>query len=237
VITAVDVDPARIEVTETVSARATVQDAETPAASLRYEWTADGGTFAGEGASVTWSPPSDVATPADFPLSLTVRETYASAGGQTEHRVSGTSAPVRVHDSPTEVREMSLRFLNCFADSSRSAEQCLVDFTDSCSGKESERRDIEENRKYYNIRSSSLRFNSVSISEGGMSARAVVSCEFRSQIRQCPPDLPGCVVGGTQRVTGECVLTATYEARRWWLCTSTFRGELLPLTSRFFGGE
>ena len=55
----------RIEVDETVTVTASVRDAETPADQLIYEWSADGGTFAGQGASVTWRPAGDAATPAN----------------------------------------------------------------------------------------------------------------------------------------------------------------------------
>lgn len=233
VITSVEIAPSRIEVNEEVAVRATVQDAETPVESLRYEWSADGGTFSGEGASVTWRPAADAATPGDFALRLTVVEPYA----ESEHRVSAASPPVRVHDSPSELREMSLSFLNCFADSSRSADECLVNFSDSCRGKQREREDIEDNREYYDIRSSSMQFQTVDIAEDRLSARIVVACEFRSRYRKCPPDVPDCVVGGTERVEGDCRLTAVYESRRWWLCDSTFRGDLVPSLLYFFGGR
>lgn len=238
VIAGIAVDPARVELNEEVSLRATVQDAETPPESLVYEWSADGGTFTGEGASVTWRPPSDAATPADFTLRLTVVERYGppnASGQQAEHRITASSTPVRVHDSPKELREMSLRFLELFADSDKSADECLVDFSDSCRGKESEREDIEENREFYDIRSSSFDFDDVKISQDRMSARMVVECEFRSRVRKCPPDQPACVVGSTDEVSGDCRLTAIYENQRWWLCDSTFDADNVSAPLRFFG--
>lgn len=238
VITGIAIEPTRIELNEEVSLRATVQDAETPVDSLVYEWSADGGTFTGEGASVTWRPSEDTETPADVSIRLTVRERYGppnAAGVQAEHVVMASSPPVRVHDSPTELREMSLRFLELFADSDKSPDECLVDFSDSCRGKESEREDIEENRKYYDIRSSSFDFDDLEISENRMSARMVVECEFRSRIRKCPPDQPACVVGSTEEVSGDCLLTAIYENQRWWLCDSTFDPDDALVPMRFFG--
>lgn len=220
-----------------MSVRAIVQDAETPVASLIYEWAADAGTFSGEGPSVTWRPPQDLETPADYQLRLTVREPYGAAGAdgvRPEHRVTATSPPVRVHDSPAELRTLSLSFLEKFANSRLSAEECLVDFTDSCRGKQSEREDIEYNREHYEIRSSSLEFDRLTIEADGMSARMVVECEFRSRIRKCPEGAAGCVVGSTGRVRGDCLLTAVYEQGRWWLCSSNFHGENVPGIVPFF---
>lgn len=236
-VTAIEIEPARIELNEEVVVRAIVQDAETPPGSLLYEWSSDGGTFTGEGASVTWRPPADAATPADFALRLTVRERYGPPNAQQEHRVTASSAPVRVHDSPTELREMSLKFLELFADSDKSPEECLVDFSDSCRGKESEREDIEDNRTYFDIRSASFEFDDLRILDDRLSARMAVECEFRSRQRACPSEDPGCVVGSTQEVKGFCLLTAVYENGRWWLCDSAFDPEEAPMPAplRFFG--
>jgi hypothetical protein len=235
VISKIEIEPARIELNEEVALRATVQDAETPAESLVYEWAADGGTFTGEGASVRWRPPEDAETPVDYTIRLTVRERYGPAGAPGEHVVNATSPAVRVHDSPTELREMALRFLELFADSDRSPDECLVEFSDSCRGKESERDDIEENRKYYEIRSSSFEFDDLDISDDRMSARISVDCRFRSRFRRCPSDDATCVVGATEEVSGACRLTAIYEKQRWWLCDSKFDSDSAGVSLRFFG--
>jgi hypothetical protein len=236
-ISSIEMSAERVEVGENVTVRAVVQDQETPVESLIYEWSADGGTFTGQGREATWRAPQDAETPASYQLRLTVREPYgaASPGGvRPEHRVTATSPPVRVHDSPAELRRLSLTFLAKFADSNLSADECLTDFSDSCSGKQAERRDIEENRKYYDIRSSSLEFDRVNIADNRMSARMVVECEFRSRIIKCPDDAPGCVVGSTGTARGDCNLTAVYEQARWWLCTSTFQGSTTAGLARFF---
>lgn len=240
VIRTIEIDPARIELDEEVALRATVEDAETQPGSLVYEWSADGGTFTGEGASVTWRPPADAATPADFTLRLTVVERYGppnASGGQSEHRVTGSSAPVRVHDSPKELEEMAVRFLELFADSDKSPDECLVEFSHSCAGTERERRDIENNRRYYDIRSASFDFDDLEIADDRLSAQMVVECEFRSRYVQCPPETPGCAVGGTEEVSGLCLLSAVYENNRWWLCDSNFKLDNSSITVplRFFG--
>jgi hypothetical protein len=44
------------------------------------------------------------------------------------------------------------------------------------------------------------------------------------------------VVGATEKVAGDCVLTTVYEQRRWWLCNSSFEnGVQLPSMRGFFG--
>jgi hypothetical protein len=238
VISSIAIEPDRIEVNGEVSVQAHVQDAETPVENLIYEWEADGGTFSGEGASVTWRAPEDAETPADYALRLTIREVYGTpdaAGVRPEHRVTASSPAVRVHDSPRELREMALRFLHDFADSGVSADECVREFSDSCRGKESEREDIEENREHFRILSSSLDFDRVDIASDGMSAEMTVECEFRSRIRKCPDDEMGCVEGSIEEVEGDCDLTAIYEDRRWWLCDSSFRGSMMPIMRLFFG--
>jgi hypothetical protein len=236
-VSSIEVSVDRVEVGGDVTVRALVQDAETPVESLTYEWAADGGTFSGSGREVTWKAPADADTPRDVELRLTVREPYgtAAAGGvRPEHRITARSPAVRVHDSPAELRRMSMAFLEKFADSNLSADECLTDFADSCPGKGSERRDIEDNRRYYDIRSSSLDFDRLTIASSRLSARMVVRCEFRSRIKQCPDGVSGCVVGTTGRVRGDCNLTAVYEDRRWWLCSSTFNGQSVPGLVPFF---
>lgn len=222
-----------------MAVRASVEDAETAPESLVYEWSADGGTFTGEGASVRWRPPADAATPADFTLRLTVIERYGPANAQAEHRVTGSSAPVRVHDSPKELEEMALKFLELFADSDNSPEACLVDFSNSCAGKERERRDIEDNRECYDIRQASFDFDDLQIDRERGTAQMVVECEFRSRYVKCGGacDDPACVVGGTEEAGGLCLLSAIYENNRWWLCDSNFR-LVDPVTLRplRFGG-
>jgi hypothetical protein len=236
-VSSIELSGDRVEVGADLTVRAVVEDAETPVESLTFEWSADAGTFSGSGREVTWKAPVDADTPRDYELRLTVREPYgtAAAGGvRPEHRITASSPAVRVHDSPAELRRMSISFLEKFANSNLSADQCLTDFTDSCPGKGSERRDIEDNRLYYDIRSSSLQFDRLTIASDRRTARMVVECEFRSRIKRCPDGASGCVVGSTGRVRGDCNLTAVYEARRWWLCTSTFDGETVPGLVPFF---
>ena len=104
----------RAEVGDRVPVSATVRDQETPVADLQYAWSADAGTFEGQGASVVWLPPADRATPAEYTMRLTVTETYGVAdtsGVRPKNVVSATStASVRVHNSPREIGDMSRGF-------------------------------------------------------------------------------------------------------------------------------
>ena len=142
----------RAEVETDVTITATVRDAETPVAQLKYEWKADAGTFTGEGASVKWRAPKGATTPADYAVRLTVTETYSASnavGGSQQNIVNATSPVIRLHDSPKELGDLSMSFLGDFANSSVSPSTCIRDFSDSCRGKADEKADIEWNREHF----------------------------------------------------------------------------------------
>jgi hypothetical protein len=238
VIEGITVGTERAEVDTEVTLRAVVRDEETPLDQLTFEWKADAGTFSGEGASVKWRAPKDIKTPADYEIALTVTETYGTpdSSGVRPQNVTTSKAPViRVHNSPKELGDMSLRFLSDFADSSIPASVCVRDFTDSCRGKADERNDIEANRTHFDILSSSLALRSVNINASGLTANVTVSCTFNSKIKVCDPGDKSCVVGDTGTARGDCLLTGKYEDRRWWLCDSHFVGRLASSMIRFFG--
>jgi hypothetical protein len=226
-----------VEVAEEVTVSATVRDPETAVGDLQYAWSAEGGTFSGEGASVQWRPPPDADTPADYVLELTVTETYGAAdanGVRPSHTVKATSA-VRVHDSPDEIGDLAMAFLRDFARSSVPPDDAVREFSDSCKGKSDEREDIEFNRKYFDIVSSSLRLVNTRVASGRMTGSARVACGFTSRVKACPPGRTDCKVGVTERVTGDCDVTTVYEERRWWLCSSSFHGDRLSSMRWFFG--
>ena len=112
----------RAEVETDVTLTATVRDAETPVAQLKYEWRADAGTFTGEGASVKWRAPKGATTPADYAVRLTVTETYGAA---QQNVVNATSPVIRLHDSAKEIGDLALRFLGDFANSLVSPSTCI----------------------------------------------------------------------------------------------------------------
>ena len=229
----------RTEVDTEITLTASVKDEETPIDQLKFEWKADGGTFSGEGASVKWRAPRDITTPADYSVVLTVTETYGapdSFGVRPRNVATGTSPAIRVHNSPKELGDMSLLFLSDFANSTVPASVCVRNFSDNCAGKFNERDDIESNRRDFDIIDSSLNLRRVSVASNGMSASMTVACAFTSRIKACSgTHNPACKVGGTEKVQGNCNLTAVYEQKRWWLCVSTFDGVLVPSMRGFFG--
>jgi hypothetical protein len=228
----------RAEVDTEVSLTAAVHDDETSIDQLKFEWKADAGTFAGEGPSVKWRAPGGIRTPADYTVSVTVTETYgaADASGVRPTNVSTATAPViRVHNSPKELGDISLKFLSDFANSSVSPADCLRDFTDSCRGKADERSDIEFNRGHFAILSSTLNLRNASVDSNGVSANITVACAFTSRITACDAGDSSCTVGSISSVSGDCLLTGKYEQKRWWLCDSHFRGRFGEGLRGFFG--
>lgn len=230
----------RAEIGDDVTVTATVRDPETAITDLQFAWSADAGTFSGEGASVKWRPPSEGATPAEYTMRLTVTETYgvADAGGvRPKNVVSATSGgAVRVHNSPREIGDMSLAFLRDFANSAIPADLAVRDFSDSCPGKADERSNVADNRVHYEVLSASLNLVNASMAGSRATGNARVACSFTSLVKACQPGRANCKVGSTEKVAGDCVLATVYEQRRWWLCDSRFEnGVDLPLARAFFG--
>jgi hypothetical protein len=231
-----------MEVNETVLLSAVVEDQESTADKLAFVWSSPGGAFLGEGTQVNWQPSSDMTTPGNPVLTLTVVETYPGLTDQgklatLEHRVS-RSVSVRLHNSPRELGDMGVAFLQKFANSSISPEACLVDFSDSCSGKKSELGDIQRNRENFLILERSLGEPRVTSLTKYSRADVSISCSFGSKRVKCPSGSSGCVVGAIERVSGTCRLTAVYEQARWWLCDSRFSGSgLSPSMKLFFGSS
>lgn len=238
VIDPIAVSAERTEVDNEIALTASVKDDETPVDQLKFEWKAEGGTFSGEGASVKWRAPRDIKTPADYTITLTVTEAYGtpdSSGARPQNVATATAPVIRVHDSPKELGDLSLRFLTDFANSSIPASVCVRDFTDSCKGKAEERVDIESNRVHFDVLGSSLTLRAVSVGASGLNANVTVACSFTSRIKVCDPADKSCVVGDVGTVRGDCLLTGKYEEKRWWLCDSHFLGRLVGPLRTFFG--
>ena len=218
VITTLAVDRERTEVETDVRVSATVTDAETPPASLVYEWTTAVGTFTGSGAQVMWRAPATAPTPAPYELTLTVVERYtAIVGGVSrslENRTTKTVS-IRVNNSPRETADLAIRFLTDFANSSIPAAVCVREFTDSCEGKQDELRDVQNNRETFDIVGFALGTPEVELNSRLTLATIDVPCDFTS-IRLA--------TGDEEQAVGTCALTAVYEQWRWWLCTSRFSG-------------
>ena len=208
------------DVGEEVIATATVQDAETPVSRLLFEWSAEGGTLTGTGASVRWRAPTGITTPAQ--LKVTVKVTEPVDG--ISQSVSST-VTVRVHDSIKEITEMSVQFLLDFSEQKLSPENVVRNFYTGCPGRDSELADVRNNQTYYVINRYTIGTpTSANISFGG-------TCPFRSKT-----GVDGCVqtpvewhatykpTGLTETSKGTDQTTAVYRSSRWWLCDSDFDG-------------
>lgn len=204
----------RVEADTEVQLTATVQDAETPVASLTYQWSSQpaAGTFTGSGAQVRWRAPKSVTTPDTYTLTLTVVENYTSQGQPKENRVSG-STQVRYNDSVAEISKIVGDFLTDFGTNSVTPEQVVRNFSDSCRGKAEELIDVQNNRRLFTILSAQYTIQSVTLNSDRTRADVVAPCTFR--------DIPKST-GVTETVRGTCLLTSVYESFRWWLCDSRF---------------
>jgi hypothetical protein len=216
------------EANEEIAVTAVVTDAETPDTELVFEWTADAGTVSGTGTSVKWKAPSLFGAPVTAKLTLTVIERYTgadSAGNPvaSENRVSAITS-VSVHDSIKENGDMATAFLTDFADSSVSPEAAVRYFYTGCPGRQTELKDIQNNRANYIITGHKLGSPSVTISFGDVcafesrsgDACISMSCEFKSTILS---------TGGTGTARGTCYLASVYRDRKWQLCDSNFQAE------------
>jgi hypothetical protein len=217
----------RAEIDTDVTVTATVTDDVTPVDQLTYQWTAADGTFVGTGPQVTWHAPRTIAAPSALDLQLTVIESYSvmTPSGQPEPRENRATASVTVHvnDSYGEIRDVSMGFLDDFANSNNSPAYCVRNFSDSCAGKGAEYSDVEDNRYRYVILSSSLAMRSIDLNADYTFANVDVACGFVSRIVNWPEN-PS-LVGKTETVSGaDCLLTAVYQDWHWWLCDSHIAG-------------
>lgn len=240
VISSVQASVARAEVDTDITLTAAVTDAETPVNQLQFAWSAEAGSFTGTGPTVTWRVPASAATPKEYAATLTVSETYGTAdasGARPTHTVSKASDPVSVHNSPRELGDLALGFLRDFADSAVDPTTAVRNFSNSCPGKEDELSDITDNRRRYEILSSSLSLIGVNVASSQVSASMSVDCGFSSRIKACDSGIPNCAVGRVETVHGTCRLTGVYEDQRWRLCTSHFESAtVLPPAFRSFMG-
>lgn len=210
-----------------------VNDVETPASQLTYEWTANPslGTFTGTGAAVEWQAPASTTSPQIVLLLLTVIEKYQEPDStglpiQREHRIQ-RSVTMRVHDSVKEIGDMAHDFLTQFSISSVSPDYVLRNFSRTCDGGRGyadELGDVEAHRAGYTMLSYTIGPPAVTFAYGSASA----ACAW--------PGTPGdacakvAVVWNDQKkstgekntVTGNDYVSAVYEGERWYLCHSKF---------------
>ena len=242
-IKSIAVSDTRVEAGAPVTLTATVEDAETPVANLLFAWTTPAGSVAatGNGSTIAFTPGTDLQTPADYDLTLTVTERYTSGGVQLENKATG-SVTLHVNNSPKELADLSVRFLNNFATSSVSPAQCVSEFSDSCRGKKDELADIDDNRHDFLILASTVRHTGLELASNKLTAKVHTFCSFTSRVITTQPRDEACLNGacplnsvGTAQ--GDCWTTNVYENGRWWLCESHFTGAapLNAFTRAFFG--
>jgi hypothetical protein len=222
VVASMTVNSPRVEADQEVVATAFVSDAETPLDRLTYQWSATpmNGTFTGPGPVATWRAPRQQPTPDTYSLKIQITEKYTSAGLPQENNVS-SSVQVHYNDSIREITTISMRFLTeLFPTYTVTAQQAVIDFSDSCSEKSSEQNDVANNRINYQILSGTYTNVSVTPNSGRTFADVSGSCVFKDM----PKDSKDPNFGKTETVSGICRLTAIYENWRWWLCSSKFEG-------------
>lgn len=216
---------------ETVLVTAAVYDNETPAERLTYEWSATAGTISGAGASVTWTAPPTVASPAEVTITLKVIERYGppSAPQSLEHDVSGT-ATLSLHDSVKEVGDMSRQFLLDFSDSNiRDIPYIMRNFSRARCPQpneiDNETSDVTDNRVKFRILDFRIGAAAVTVNFGG-------NCPFRGKMGDACAIVPSYWDSIDLRdnargaVDGRDIVAAAYAPQdsRWWLCASDYDG-------------
>jgi hypothetical protein len=208
---------------EEVTVTAAVQDPDTPLDQLTYEWAAPAGAFRGSGASVTWRAPVAGVVPASITLTLTVVD--------PANRVVATTT-VNLHDSGKEVGDLAREFLLDFSDSRITSPDVVVrHFSTSArcrDSRQAEIDDVNKNREFYRIESSSIGPARVNVAFGGRpcsfrpaggDACAAVPATWQSL---CLKTNPECTAGERPRVDGIDYVTAVFEQSSWRLCASTY---------------
>jgi len=210
------------DLNEDVAVSASVTDTETPISQLTFVWTADLGTFTGTGPAVRWRAPAIATTPRIVTVTLRVTEAVGGTGG-TQSTIA--MATLSLHNSITEIGDMSRQFLLDFSDSKLAPSYVVRDFWDGCAGKAEELGDVTTNRRDFVILSFTVGpANPVSVGfkagcvvpkYGARSGDgcAIVQCEWHDK------ELSTGTLGTTK---GPDYLTAVYRNSRWWLCNSDF---------------
>jgi len=236
-----------------MSLTASVNDAETPANQLTYEWSATPsvGTFTGTGPAVQWTAPTALTSSQTVALVLTVVERYQEpdANGlpvQREHRVQ-RSAAVKVHDTVREVSDMAVDFLTLFSNSNIGPEAVLHNFSRTCDGGKGyteEYQDIVISRRDRVILSHSIRPGPYFF-EYEFGADNACSRTLKPTPGDVCVEIPitwtdrDIATGTISNVSGVDFVTGVYENSQWRLGHSRFDGVNTltgkPVIMDFFG--
>jgi len=205
---------------EEVTVTAVVEDPDTPADRLTFEWSAEEGTINGSGANVTWRAPASTSTPKSIVLTLKVSDPGSNS-------TTGTVS-VSVHNSPKEVGDLSRQFLLDFSDSNNGAAFVVRNFSKSprCEkDRDEEFNEVDANRNTYRITSSNIGPATVKIQF------ASLPCSYQPRDGDACASVPStwdsvCKPGVTctpGRSQGIDWVTAVFEESQWKLCASYFQ--------------
>ena len=221
------------DVGEAIAVSAKVRDDETALSLLQYTWSATSGTFSGTGASVTWTAPATLpGTPSStsgqtVTLTLTVVERYGPAPPQFEHRVTST-ATLSLHDSPSEVGELSWQFLMDFSDSNiRDVNYIMRNFSKARCPQPSE---VDDEFNQVTADRANFRRTSYSVTRVPASINFRSSCSINAKRGDACAVVPvvwmdidlRTNVPGSTRGNGGIAAAYAPDDGRWWLCASTY---------------
>jgi len=135
--------------------------------------------------------------------------------------VQRTSASLSVHynDSHAETTTLALDFLRDYANTSVPADQVVRNFSDSCPGKAAELKNVQTNRRDYQMLGGDFSVSLTGLYENRTVGEIVAPCTFRSVSK---------TTGRTETTAGTCALTTVYENWRWMLCDSRFPVRTTP---------
>lgn len=223
---------------ETVNVSANVRDDETAIAQLQFVWTASAGTFAGNGAAVTWTAPAQGATPVDVTISLKVVERFGNPGGPLsfENDTSG-STTLSLHDSAKEVGDMARQFLLEFSDSNlRDVSQIMRNFDPACEGTRAETDQVAANRRRFTIFRSTIGQPVVRVPLGNSPCPVPDRIQRGDACSGTPVHWESTQLsnGHIQIADGTDWIAAFYRPalKTWRLCDSQFTGTCVDTTSR-----
>lgn len=197
---------------ETIQLTLVVEDAESAANQLGYEWRPCDGRIAGTGPQVDWTAPTGGSLPSTCTIQVIVMD------GQ---HVLTRSVVVRLHNSAVEVGALALEFLNEFADSTIPALTTVRNFSDSCPGKAEELKQVTENRNTRFINSHVYGMQNVTVAFGGVcrtkasDACVIMPAEWNSTVKS---------TGLIEIAKGTSYISGIYRDSRWWLCDSLYAG-------------
>ncbi len=158
-----------------------------------------------------------------------LRAGHVAGTAADQHRVIVVRRDALQRLGRRDHRAIAAQFYQDFGTYSVSAAQCVRNFSDSCSGKAEELRDIQDNRNRTDFRivgSTLLGSPSVSVGNQRVTGEYRQRCQFEDvEIR----------TGRRYRLEGGCYLTAVYQDWRWWLCESHFQ-EPIVVTGPFLSG-